>query len=61
VLQLKWVFEQARRRARTYLREELHINNDVAEKLLAHSLGTKTQTAYNRSELLVERKDALER
>lgn len=35
--------------ARTYLREELHIDNDVAEKLLAHSLGTKTHTAYNLS------------
>lgn len=47
--------------ARTYLREVLKVDNDVAEKLLAHSLGTKTQTAYNRSELWNERKDALER
>ena len=47
--------------ARTYLREELNIDNDVAEKLLAHSLGTKTQTAYNRSELLKERGEALEK
>lgn len=47
--------------ARTYLREVLKVDNDVAEKLLAHSLGTKTQTAYNRSELLKERADALER
>ncbi|HEZ1577269.1 TPA: integrase arm-type DNA-binding domain-containing protein [Neisseria meningitidis] len=47
--------------ARTYLREVLKVDNDVAEKLLAHSLGTRTQTAYNRSELWEERKDALER
>lgn len=47
--------------ARTYLREELKVADDVAEKLLAHSLGTKTQTAYNRSELLKERTEALER
>ena len=47
--------------ARTYLREVLRVDNDVAEKLLAHSLGTKTQTAYNRSELFEERKAALER
>lgn len=47
--------------ARTYLREVLKVYNDVAEKLLAHSLGTRTQTAYNRSELWEERKDAPER
>ncbi|MCI4053698.1 hypothetical protein MM710_36425, partial [Klebsiella pneumoniae] len=47
--------------ARTYLREVLKVDNDVAEELLAHSLGTRTQTAYNRSELWEERKDALER
>lgn len=47
--------------ARTYLREELKINDDVAEKLLAHSLGTKVQTAYNRSELIHERREALEK
>ena len=47
--------------ARTYLREKLHVADDVAEKLLAHSLGTKTQAAYNRAELLDERREALER
>lgn len=47
--------------ARTYMREEMQIADDVAEKLLAHSLGNKTQTAYNRSELLAERTDALDR
>lgn len=47
--------------ARTYLREELKVADDVAEKLLAHSLGTKTQAAYNRSVLLEERREALER
>lgn len=47
--------------ARTYLREQLNIADDVGEKLLAHSLGTKTQIAYNRSELLEERREALEK
>ena len=47
--------------ARTYLREVLKVDNDVAEKLLAHSLGTKTQIAYNRAELIAERTVALER
>ncbi|WP_308029003.1 tyrosine-type recombinase/integrase [Neisseria lactamica] len=58
---LKTTAHGLRSLARTYLREELNIDNDVAEKLLAHSLGTKTQTAYNRSELLKERGEALEK
>ena len=58
---LKTTAHGLRSLARTYLREVLKVDNDVAEKLLAHSLGTKTQTAYNRAELWAERKDALER
>lgn len=57
---LKTTAHGLRSLARTYLREVLKVDNDVAEKLLAHSLGTKTQTAYNRAELWTERKDALE-
>ena len=45
--------------ARTYLREKYKIPHDVGELLLSHTLGNKTQRAYNRFELLDERRHFL--
>ncbi|MDO5059221.1 MAG: integrase arm-type DNA-binding domain-containing protein [Neisseria sp.] len=41
--------------ARSYLREKYKIPHDVGEMLLSHAVGSKTEQAYNRAELLEER------
>ena len=46
--------------ARTYLREKHKIRRDVGELLLSHGIADKTERAYDRSELLEERREALE-
>ena len=46
--------------ARTYLREKYKIRRDVGELLLSHGIADKTERAYDRSELLEERREALE-
>lgn len=46
--------------ARTYLREHSDFRDDVLEMLLAHAVGDKTEQAYNRSQLIDERREALE-
>lgn len=46
--------------ARTYLREVHHIPHDVGEMLLSHTIGDRTNRAYNRAELLEERRHYLE-
>lgn len=46
--------------ARTLLREEYQVRRDVGEMLLAHVPPSKTERSYNRSELLEERRQALE-
>ena len=47
--------------ARTYLREMYKVRHDVGELLLSHSIQDKTQRAYNRAELLDERREILTR
>ena len=39
---------------RTWMRDQ-HVNHDVAEMCLAHLVGSETERAYNRAELLDER------
>lgn len=46
--------------ARTYLREVHKIRRDVGELLLSHGIADKTERAYDRSELIDERREALE-
>lgn len=46
--------------ARTHLREIHKIRRDVGELLLSHSIADKTERAYDRSELIDERREALE-
>lgn len=46
--------------ARTYLGEHTKFSHDALELLLAHLIGDKTERAYNRVQLLDERREALE-
>lgn len=46
--------------ARTYLREVYKVRRDVGELLLSHGITDKTERAYDRSELLEERREMLE-
>lgn len=45
--------------ARSYLRERHKIPHDVGEMLLSHTVGNRTEQAYNRAELLDERRHFL--
>lgn len=60
-LQINSTAHGLRSLARTYLRERYHVPRDVAELLLSHIDKTKTERAYDRSELLDERREALEK
>ncbi|WP_208349230.1 tyrosine-type recombinase/integrase [Pseudaestuariivita rosea] len=46
---------------RTWAREELKERDDIAEMALAHKIGSNTQLAYNRAELLYDRLMLLEK
>jgi integrase len=54
-----WTVHELRHTVRTHLREQLHVRGDVAELIVGH-VRRGVQGIYDRSELLPERRAALE-